>query len=72
MSANRINRHFAQNRVSGAVAVCTMAASAAYSAQPVLNSWQAQVYEIATLAARKQVASRRRWEVSVDRAYRWN
>ncbi len=73
MSVNRISRHFAHNRVSGAMAVCmTTAAGSGYSAQPVANPWQAQVYELATRAARAQVANRRRFEASAEQAYPWN
>ncbi len=73
MPANRISRHLISNRISGAMAGCCVAVSlASVSAVPASQPWQLQVYEAAALAARKQVANRRRYELSTESSYRWN
>lgn len=73
MSANRLTRHFASNRLSGTMAACcAVVALSGASAVQASQPWQVRVYEAAVLAARKQVASRRRFELSVDKTHLWN
>gem|GEM_PF-2191425 len=73
MSANRIQRHLVSSRVSGAMAGCCAAISlTSASVVQASQAWQVRVYEAANLAARKQVASRRRFELSVEKTHLWN
>jgi len=72
MPANRIQRHLVSSRVSGAMAGCCAAISIAPVAIQASQAWQLRVYEAATLAARKQVARRRRFELSAEKPHLWN
>ena len=72
MSANRIRRYVTANRISGAMAACCVVTVNPAVALPASQPWQLQVYEAATLAARRQVMARRRVERYSESDYRLN